>query len=198
MRDLDGRTYAAATVDLPSLQAHRARGLRRDGGRLGQRGLEAAVRLGGDDGPDLRALRDFGGDGGRRPPRRPARPGHGSGVTAAAAGTFRLGDRTVNRLGFGAMRLTGSAAMGRGTSRPVDQSVAVLRRAVELGVNHVDTAAFYFSADSAANADHPDGAGAVPGRPGDRDQGRPAPRPPTARGWTGRAPRTSVPRSSAT
>ena len=70
---------------------------------------------------------------------------------ASAAGTFRLGDRTVNRLGFGAMRLTGSAAMGHGTSRPVDQSVAVLRRAVELGVNHVDTAAFYFSADSAAN-----------------------------------------------
>ena len=49
------------------------------------------------------------------------------------------------------MRLTGSAGMGRGTSRPVDQSVAVLRRAIELGVNHVDTAAFYFSADSAAN-----------------------------------------------
>ncbi len=72
-------------------------------------------------------------------------------MTAAAAGTFRLGDRTVNRLGFGAMRLTGSAGMGRGTSRPVDQSVAVLRRAIELGVNHVDTAAFYFSADSAAN-----------------------------------------------
>ena len=73
-------------------------------------------------------------------------------MTAAAAGTFRLGDRTVNRLGFGAMRLTGSAAMGRGTSRPVDQSVAVLRRAIELGVNHVDTASFYFSADSSANA----------------------------------------------
>jgi aryl-alcohol dehydrogenase-like predicted oxidoreductase len=72
-------------------------------------------------------------------------------VTAAAAGTFRLGDRTVNRLGFGAMRLTGSAGMGRGTSRPVDQSVVVLQRAIELGVNHVDTAAFYFSADSAAN-----------------------------------------------
>ena len=70
---------------------------------------------------------------------------------ASAAGTFRLGDRTVNRLGFGAMRLTGSAAMGHGTSRPVDQSVEVIRRAVELGVNHVDTAAFYFSADSAAN-----------------------------------------------
>ena len=72
-------------------------------------------------------------------------------MTAAAAGTFRLGERTVNRLGFGAMRLTGSAAMGRGTSRSTDQAVAVLRRAVELGVDHVDTAAFYFSPDSAAN-----------------------------------------------
>ena len=49
------------------------------------------------------------------------------------------------------MRLTGSAAMGLGASRPVDQSVAVLRRAVALGVNHVDTAAFYFSEHSAAN-----------------------------------------------
>jgi aryl-alcohol dehydrogenase-like predicted oxidoreductase len=72
-------------------------------------------------------------------------------TAAAAAGTFRLGDRTVNRLGFGAMRLTGSAAMVRGTPRPVDQSVAVVRRAVELGVNHIDTAAFYFSAGSSAN-----------------------------------------------
>jgi pyridoxine 4-dehydrogenase len=72
-------------------------------------------------------------------------------VTAAAAGTFRLGDRVVNRLGLGAMRLTGSAAMGLGSSRPVDQSVAVLRRAVDLGVNHVDTAGFYFSRHSAAN-----------------------------------------------
>lgn len=73
-------------------------------------------------------------------------------VPAAVAGSFPLGDRTVRRLGFGAMRLTGSAAMGRGTSRPVDQAVAVLRRAVELGVNHVDTAAFYFSAQSSANS----------------------------------------------
>jgi aryl-alcohol dehydrogenase-like predicted oxidoreductase len=72
-------------------------------------------------------------------------------VTAAAAGTFRLGDRPVNRLGFGAMRLTGSAAMGRGSSRPVGQAVAVLQRAVELGVNHIDTAGFYFSPDSSAN-----------------------------------------------
>jgi pyridoxine 4-dehydrogenase len=72
-------------------------------------------------------------------------------VTAAAAGTYRLGDRTVNRLGFGCMRLTGSAAMGRGAARPVDQSVAVLRRALQLGVDHLDTASFYSSPESAAN-----------------------------------------------
>ena len=41
--------------------------------------------------------------------------------------------------------------MGLGAPRPVDQSVAVLRRALALGVNHVDTAAFYFSEHSAAN-----------------------------------------------
>jgi aryl-alcohol dehydrogenase-like predicted oxidoreductase len=70
---------------------------------------------------------------------------------AAAAGTWRLGDLTVNRLGFGAMRLTGSAAFGEGATRDRAQAVAVLRRAVELGVNHVDTATFYFSATRSAN-----------------------------------------------
>jgi pyridoxine 4-dehydrogenase len=35
-------------------------------------------------------------------------------ITAAAAGTWKIGDLTVNRLGFGAMRLTGSAAFGHG------------------------------------------------------------------------------------
>ena len=58
-------------------------------------------------------------------------------LTAAAAGTWTLGDRVVNRMGFGSMRLTVNS----------DRAVAiqVLRRAVELGVNHVDTAAFYYS-----------------------------------------------------
>jgi aryl-alcohol dehydrogenase-like predicted oxidoreductase len=73
-------------------------------------------------------------------------------TTAAAAGTFELGSRTVNRLGFGAMRLTGTGGMGRGDDRDPEQSAAVVRRAVELGVNHVDTAAFYFSASARANA----------------------------------------------
>ncbi len=70
---------------------------------------------------------------------------------AAAAGTWKLGDLTVNRLGFGAMRLTGSAAFDLGTPRDRSRSIGVLRRAVELGVNHIDTAAFYFSALRSAN-----------------------------------------------
>ncbi|MFD7969402.1 oxidoreductase [Streptomyces clavifer] len=56
--------------------------------------------------------------------------------------TFRLGgDLTIDRLGFGAMRL----AMGTfdGPTRAPENGVAVLRRAVELGVNHIDTAGFY-------------------------------------------------------
>ncbi|GII67100.1 oxidoreductase [Sphaerisporangium krabiense] len=88
---------------------------------------------------------------------------------AAAAGTWELGDLTVNRLGFGAMRLTGSAAFHLGAPRGREQSIAVLRRAVELGVNHIDTAAFYFSALRSANelinralAPYPDGLVIVP------------------------------------
>jgi pyridoxine 4-dehydrogenase len=69
-------------------------------------------------------------------------------ITAEAAGTWRLGDLTVNRLGFGAMRLVNNAD---GTPSDRDRAVTVLRRAVELGVNHIDTAAFYFSALRSAN-----------------------------------------------
>jgi pyridoxine 4-dehydrogenase len=71
-------------------------------------------------------------------------------VTADAAGTWSLGGLPVNRLGFGAMRLTGGL---NGDGGPSDrgQSVAVLRRALELGVNHIDTAAFYFSPSRSAN-----------------------------------------------
>jgi pyridoxine 4-dehydrogenase len=67
---------------------------------------------------------------------------------ADAAGTWRLGDRTVNRLGYGAMRIMNTAD-GRPSDR--DTVIAVLRRAVELGVNHIDTAAFYFSPTRSAN-----------------------------------------------
>ncbi|TQS28015.1 aldo/keto reductase [Microbispora sp. KK1-11] len=72
-------------------------------------------------------------------------------IGAAAAGTWRLGDLTVNRMGFGAMRLTGSAAFDLGTPSDRERSIAVLRRAVDLGVNHIDTAAFYFSRLRSAN-----------------------------------------------
>jgi aryl-alcohol dehydrogenase-like predicted oxidoreductase len=72
-------------------------------------------------------------------------------ITAAAAGTWKLGDLPVHRLGFGAMRLTGSAAFHHGTPSDRERSIAVLRRAIELGVNHIDTAAFYFSSLRSAN-----------------------------------------------
>ncbi|WP_329213523.1 aldo/keto reductase [Streptomyces sp. NBC_01485] len=72
-------------------------------------------------------------------------------ITADAAGTWHIGDLTVRRVGFGAMRLTGSAAFHLGTSSDRDRSIAVLRRAIDLGVDHIDTAAFYFSALRSAN-----------------------------------------------
>ncbi|MER7752021.1 aldo/keto reductase [Kitasatospora sp. NPDC097643] len=71
--------------------------------------------------------------------------------TGPATGTWQLGDQTVNRIGFGAMRLTGTAPFDRGVPRDRDRSIGVLRRAIELGVNHIDTAAFYFSATRSAN-----------------------------------------------
>jgi aryl-alcohol dehydrogenase-like predicted oxidoreductase len=74
-------------------------------------------------------------------------------ITAAASGTWKLGDMEINRIGFGAMRLpqTGEALVAGATPRDRDQAISVLRRAVELGVNHIDTAAFYFSALRSAN-----------------------------------------------
>ncbi|MFF3849146.1 aldo/keto reductase [Streptomyces sp. NPDC002328] len=72
-------------------------------------------------------------------------------ITADAAGTWRLGDLTVNRIGLGAMRLTGSAAFHLGTPSDRDRAITVLREAIELGVNHIDTAAFYFSSLRSAN-----------------------------------------------
>ncbi|WP_432122549.1 aldo/keto reductase [Streptomyces sp. S1] len=73
--------------------------------------------------------------------------------TAATAGTWTLGDLTVRRIGFGAMRLpqTGEALVPGAVPRDRDQALGVLRRAVELGVNHIDTAAFYFSPLRSAN-----------------------------------------------
>ncbi len=62
-------------------------------------------------------------------------------VPAADAGTFRLGDMTVNRMGFGAMRITGQGIWGE--PKDVEACKRVLRRAVELGINLIDTAASY-------------------------------------------------------
>jgi aryl-alcohol dehydrogenase-like predicted oxidoreductase len=61
---------------------------------------------------------------------------------AAASGTFKLGgDLEVNRLGYGTMQLTGEGVWGEPDDR--DEAVAVLRRAVEAGVNFIDTADSY-------------------------------------------------------
>ena len=62
-------------------------------------------------------------------------------TTAERSGQFTLGDRTVNRLGYGAMQLAGPHVMGPPADR--DAAVAVLRRAVELGVDHIDTSDYY-------------------------------------------------------
>jgi pyridoxine 4-dehydrogenase len=65
-----------------------------------------------------------------------------SGPPAAAAGTLTIaGEHVVNRLGFGAMRITGAGIWG--PPRDHDEAIAVLRRAVELGVNFIDTADSY-------------------------------------------------------
>src|SRR5215217_1123076 len=58
-------------------------------------------------------------------------------TTAVSAGSWTLGDRTVHRMGLGAMRLTADP--------DPERAISVLRRARELGVNHIDTAAFYVS-----------------------------------------------------
>jgi aryl-alcohol dehydrogenase-like predicted oxidoreductase len=62
-------------------------------------------------------------------------------ITAGAAGTITLGDLTVNRMGYGAMRLTGQGIWGQ--PRDPEGARRVLRRAVELDVNFIDTADSY-------------------------------------------------------
>lgn len=59
----------------------------------------------------------------------------------SAAGTFDLGDRAVNRLGYGAMQLAGPGVMGPPKDR--DAALAVLRAAVDAGINHIDTSDYY-------------------------------------------------------
>ena len=75
---------------------------------------------------------------------------------AAAAGTVSLGKLTVNRLGYGAMRITGKGIWGPPSDR--DGAIATLRRVVELGVNFIDTADSYgpnVSEELIAEALHP-------------------------------------------
>ena len=62
-------------------------------------------------------------------------------TTAEKSGTYALGDRSVNRLGYGAMQLAGPHVMGPPADR--EAAIAVLRRAVELGVDHIDTSDYY-------------------------------------------------------
>ena len=62
-------------------------------------------------------------------------------TTAAASGQFKLGDHTINRLGFGAMRITGEGVWGK--PKDTDGCIKTLKRLPELGVNFVDTADSY-------------------------------------------------------
>ena len=62
-------------------------------------------------------------------------------VNISSAGTFQLGDRTVKRLGYGAMQLAGPGVFGPPKDRA--QAIDVLRAAIEAGVDHIDTSDFY-------------------------------------------------------
>ena len=55
--------------------------------------------------------------------------------------TAKLGDHDVRRIGFGAMQLAGPGVFGPPRDRTA--AIAVLRRAVELGVDHIDTSQYY-------------------------------------------------------
>jgi len=84
-------------------------------------------------------------------------------LNVAASGTFVIGgDLTINRLGFGAMRITGPGIWGEPKDRK--EAVRVLQRAVELGVNFIDTADSYgpeVSEEIIAEALHPYGTGLI-------------------------------------
>jgi pyridoxine 4-dehydrogenase len=81
-------------------------------------------------------------------------------MTTPSAQRYRLGAATVRRVGFGAMQLPGPGVFGPPRDR--DEAIAVLRRAVELGVDHIDTAQYYGPAVAnelirAALSPYPDG-----------------------------------------
>jgi pyridoxine 4-dehydrogenase len=75
------------------------------------------------------------------PAAPPALASPGMTTTATGSGRVSLGDRQVHRTGYGGMKLTGPRVTGPPADR--DAALAVLRRAVELGVDHVDTSGLY-------------------------------------------------------
>ncbi len=116
---------------------------------------------------------------------RTPRSAPNSDLPATDAGTISLGgDLTVNRMGFGAMRITGKGVFGPPTDRA--EAIRVLRRTVELGVDFIDTADSYgpnISEELIAEALHPYPPGLViatkagferPGPDDWRENGRPA------------------------
>ena len=88
--------------------------------------------------------------------------------TLTSAGSFRLGDRSVNRMGYGAMRLAGPGVFGPPKDRA--EAVSVLRHAVAGGVNHIDTSDFY--GPHVTNEIIRRGAAPLPGGSHHRHQGR--------------------------
>src|SRR5277367_3612543 len=92
-----------------------------------------------------------------------AKTHHWENLPAAQSGQFRIGgDFAVNRLGFGAMRITGKGIWGEPQDR--GEAIRVLRRAVALGINFIDTADSYgpaVSEEIIAEALHPYPAGLV-------------------------------------
>ena len=62
-------------------------------------------------------------------------------TTVAKSGSFTLGGKAIRRLGYGAMQLAGPGVFGPPKDR--DAAIAVLRHAIEAGVNHIDTSDFY-------------------------------------------------------
>lgn len=79
-------------------------------------------------------------------------------LTAHESGTFAVAGKTIHRLGYGAMRITGPGIWGEPADR--SEAIAVLRRAVELGVDFIDTADSYgpgISEEIIAEALHPYG-----------------------------------------
>jgi pyridoxine 4-dehydrogenase len=91
-----------------------------------------------------------------------SQPVHQKKTLAQKSGEFPIGNDLLTRLGFGAMRITGKGIWGEPADRP--GAIAVLRRAVELGINFIDTADSYgpgVSEEIIAEALHPYPAGLV-------------------------------------